>query len=124
MKRRAPSPKSAKAPETPKNRAVRPRIEASTNASRPTPTSPLPMATTLYGVGRIEQSRASIQKFFVNASRNVVSMPSGSKTIGISVLTEKPASPSMARRSEEHTSELQSRENLVCRLLLEKKKKQ
>src|SRR5690606_15668072 len=27
-----------------------------------------------------------------------------------------------AERSEEHTSELQSRENLVCRLLLEKKK--
>src|SRR5690606_42026517 len=27
-----------------------------------------------------------------------------------------------ALRSEEHTSELQSRENLVCRLLLEKKK--
>src|SRR5690606_40338227 len=29
---------------------------------------------------------------------------------------------SSLRRSEEHTSELQSRENLVCRLLLEKKK--
>src|SRR5436309_11265931 len=29
----------------------------------------------------------------------------------------------VATRSEEHTSELQSRENLVCRLLLEKKKK-
>src|SRR5579883_3618073 len=28
-----------------------------------------------------------------------------------------------AARSEEHTSELQSREKLVCRLLLEKKKK-
>src|SRR5690606_40711702 len=27
----------------------------------------------------------------------------------------------LVRRSEEHTSELQSRENLVCRLLLEKK---
>src|SRR5690606_39730978 len=27
------------------------------------------------------------------------------------------------RRSEEHTSELQSRENLVCRLLLERKKR-
>src|SRR5690606_3726749 len=27
------------------------------------------------------------------------------------------------KESEEHTSELQSRENLVCRLLLEKKKK-
>src|SRR5690606_41924141 len=30
--------------------------------------------------------------------------------------------PHAATRSEEHTSELQSRENLVCRLLLEKKK--
>src|SRR5216683_7113494 len=28
-----------------------------------------------------------------------------------------------SRRSEEHTSELQSRSDLVCRLLLEKKKK-
>src|SRR5436309_12499659 len=31
--------------------------------------------------------------------------------------------PTVPTRSEEHTSELQSRENLVCRLLLEKKKK-
>src|SRR2546430_3416952 len=31
--------------------------------------------------------------------------------------------PSPRRRSEEHTSELQSQSNLVCRLLLEKKKK-
>src|SRR2546428_9340643 len=29
----------------------------------------------------------------------------------------------LAQRSEEHTSELQSRSDLVCRLLLEKKKK-
>src|SRR5690606_41013861 len=29
-------------------------------------------------------------------------------------------SPVQVRRSEEHTSELQSRENIVCRLLLEK----
>src|SRR5258706_10173334 len=46
----------------------------------------------------------------------------------------RPASPAVARqpvlragageaRSEEHTSELQSLTNLVCRLLLEKKKK-
>src|SRR5207302_11384396 len=32
------------------------------------------------------------------------------------------ASVAYGTRSEEHTSELQSRENLVCRLLLEKKK--
>src|SRR3989442_6075488 len=31
--------------------------------------------------------------------------------------------PSILSRSEEHTSELQSRPHLVCRLLLEKKKK-
>src|SRR5690606_40591448 len=30
--------------------------------------------------------------------------------------------PAPCTRSEEHTSELQSRENIVCRLLLEKKK--
>src|SRR2546430_4437664 len=30
--------------------------------------------------------------------------------------------PTLAGRSEEHTSELQSQSNLVCRLLLEKKK--
>src|SRR2546428_5788395 len=32
--------------------------------------------------------------------------------------------PGKFRRSEEHTSELQSRSDLVCRLLLEKKKEQ
>src|SRR5690606_41071807 len=35
----------------------------------------------------------------------------------------QPLAQYSAVRSEEHTSELQSRENLVCRLLLEKKKK-
>src|SRR5690554_7340350 len=56
-----------------------------------------------------------------------------------SFTTERPNSPSLRipkastsplrstrtllRRSEEHTSELQSRPHLVCRLLLEKKKK-
>ena len=35
---------------------------------------------------------------------------------------EKIAELILSDRSEEHTSELQSRTNLVCRLLLEKKK--
>src|SRR2546422_6294822 len=40
-------------------------------------------------------------------------------------LPVKPMRPSLVTtRSEEHTSELQSRLHLVCRLLLEKKKKQ
>src|SRR5256885_10013324 len=37
--------------------------------------------------------------------------------------SRKPARPRDDARSEEHTSELQSPCNLVCRLLLEKKKK-
>src|SRR5690349_23746545 len=36
---------------------------------------------------------------------------------------DPPASMTRTFRSEEHTSELQSRRDLVCRLLLEKKKK-
>src|SRR2546427_2840891 len=39
---------------------------------------------------------------------------------GVALVVEQRA----AERSEEHTSELQSQSNLVCRLLLEKKKKQ
>src|SRR5260370_357806 len=37
--------------------------------------------------------------------------------------TDLASGPRWAERSEEHTSELQSHLNLVCRLLLEKKKK-
>src|SRR5688572_32436271 len=37
--------------------------------------------------------------------------------------TPEPAESTGPARSEEHTSELQSQSNLVCRLLLEKKKK-
>src|SRR5260221_6335581 len=35
-----------------------------------------------------------------------------------------PSQPPLMKRSEEHTSELQSHSDLVCRLLLEKKKEQ
>src|SRR2546430_12386668 len=42
---------------------------------------------------------------------------------GSSCGMSSPSHCSTTRRSEEHTSELQSQSNLVCRLLLEKKKK-
>src|SRR2546427_11951362 len=44
--------------------------------------------------------------------------------VAISATTSASSSrkPRCCRRSEEHTSELQSQSNLVCRLLLEKKK--
>src|SRR5258706_3626649 len=42
---------------------------------------------------------------------------------GVRVEAEREGRDARAHRSEEHTSELQSLTNLVCRLLLEKKKK-
>src|SRR3982750_2374567 len=48
-------------------------------------------------------------------------------TIRVTAPVERPVTsaswPAVAGRSEEHTSELQSRSDLVCRLLLEKKKR-
>src|SRR2546427_7160841 len=45
--------------------------------------------------------------------------------LGVQVIfLSLPAYPPIEYRSEEHTSELQSQSNLVCRLLLEKKKKE
>src|SRR5690606_25945466 len=49
----------------------------------------------------------------------IVELPEGAAE---RLLAEQPVEVRVVR-SEEHTSELQSRENLVCRLLLEKKKK-
>src|SRR5258705_2865324 len=49
---------------------------------------------------------------------------SSANTPGFTATTLSPiAAASFFRRSEEHTSELQSLRHLVCRLLLEKKKK-
>src|SRR5207249_8414160 len=45
------------------------------------------------------------------------------RTDGVAGRGLSPALPRARARSEEHTSELQSRFDLVCRLLLEKKKK-
>src|SRR5204863_1437447 len=47
----------------------------------------------------------------------------GSATRHPAAATPGPGAARARRRSEEHTSELQSRRDLVCRLLLEKKKK-
>src|SRR2546428_2645585 len=51
----------------------------------------------------------------VNRAEDVFLSGRGLQRVGLEVLPDQ--------RSEEHTSELQSRSDLVCRLLLEKKKK-
>src|SRR5437016_10763914 len=75
------------------------------------------------------QRALHITPHFRRNNHSVIGRPSRSrKTTGIShscfvLRTEIPASEyDTSPRSEEHTSELQSLTNLVCRLLLEKKK--
>src|SRR3712207_7861664 len=52
----------------------------------------------------------------------VLTVRSVSSPLPCVVVELKPVSARFSARSEEHTSELQSRQYLVCRLLLEKKK--
>src|SRR2546430_4120272 len=54
-------------------------------------------------------------------TRTIVTALSRSKSVSIHGPIGLKVSLFLARRSEEHTSELQSQSNLVCRLLLEKK---
>src|SRR6266496_5350345 len=63
-------------------------------------------------------------------SRSVVVCPNGTAVRAIGMERNRSMTPlamssvvAVPVRSEEHTSELQSRRDLVCRLLLEKKKK-
>src|SRR5690606_28593367 len=48
-------------------------------------------------------------------------LPNGQPSLSLAGIKDPTIRAPKAGRSEEHTSELQSRENLVCRLLLEKK---
>src|SRR2546427_5416092 len=52
---------------------------------------------------------------------SIISSAAGTMPLAMTAETASPAVRSDVR-SEEHTSELQSQSNLVCRLLLEKKK--
>src|SRR5690554_7664377 len=52
----------------------------------------------------------------------VTSEAFGKKSLFLTILKNQGLSYQNSPRSEEHTSELQSRPHLVCRLLLEKKK--
>src|SRR5438034_3241387 len=77
--------------------------------------------------GRIDHMSMDVkgQRLFVSALGNntleVIDLKAGKRTNTISGLGE-PQGALYVARSEEHTSELQSHSDLVCRLLLEKKK--
>src|SRR3712207_7157049 len=65
--------------------------------------------------------------YFAPGDRVAFALPGATLPGGFAIATRQTygrTSDGMICRSEEHTSELQSRQYLVCRLLLEKKKKQ
>src|SRR2546430_13438094 len=64
----------------------------------------LPLVALVEHQGRIDDLERDVERLHLHVGRREVAVEE--------------------QRSEEHTSELQSQSNLVCRLLLEKKKKQ
>src|SRR2546425_6663227 len=83
------------------------------------PRSTLFPYTTLFRSGRLQGRAEAIRRA---AHRGLFSPGGVSRAPGRQDLGRQQR-PSQDRRSEEHTSELQSLAYLVCRLLLEKKKK-
>src|SRR5690606_40314233 len=83
---------------------------------------PPPLAGEGRGGGRFRSPRSTVSRRTLPPSRpSPASRGRGRFTARR--FRPRPLPRLRGRRSEEHTSELQSRENLVCRLLLEKKKK-
>src|SRR5260370_5349366 len=88
-----------------------------------------PPRSTLFPYTRSSDlDRHSVALTDTSMSACATSSPDGTKWQGVA-LNGSPVTLSMENavccvRSEEHTSELQSHLNLVCRLLLEKKKEQ
>src|SRR5256886_13724962 len=60
---------------------------------------------------------------FAPSRRRIAMRPSDTLRARLSWIRNSASPMTVWERSEEHTSELQSQSNLVCRLLLEKKKK-
>src|SRR5690606_41824823 len=93
--------------------------------SRQKPSSSLFPYTTLFRSQQREQLGISEESYQRNLQN--IQAPNEEKRKVPGLLDQiSGAATSLARftgRSEEHTSELQSRENLVCRLLLEKNKR-
>src|SRR3712207_8686526 len=88
-----------------------------------------PPRSTLFPYTTLFRSTASQPSERASCTPSTMLLASGSgsmslkRTYGIEAFSSAWVTLSTTPRSEEHTSELQSRQYLVCRLLLEKKKK-
>src|SRR2546427_6165715 len=71
----------------------------------------------------LDHSRDDLRAFYAQfTAPAVVGIESSGYALWFHQLMEQAGHRLLVGRSEEHTSELQSQSNLVCRLLLEKKK--
>src|SRR5947209_14313994 len=78
-----------------------------------------PPRSTLFPYTTLFRSASCCRRSSATSRRSSSSTRAGGSSLAAGPRTRS----SSASRSEEHTSELQSRQYLVCRLLLEKKKK-
>src|SRR2546422_4526869 len=83
-----------------------------------------PPRSTLFPYTTLFRSHGPDSRLVVQRAEGIVQLTVDVERQGIELFRTIERDGGDAGRSEEHTSELQSRLHLVCRLLLEKKKKQ
>src|SRR5438270_8285032 len=84
----------------------------------------LPPRSTLFPYTTLFRSAVRVERRILGVVRRGLSRSAREAySLFVERATEGARSTNREYRSEEHTSELQSQSNLVCRLLLEKKKK-
>src|SRR2546425_8983386 len=81
-----------------------------------------PPRSTLFPYTTLFRSLSSLEGHYTEKHPDIVSLKKDIAELKLKIAQD--ASTQDQERSEEHTSELQSLAYLVCRLLLEKKKKQ
>src|SRR5690606_40886442 len=103
-----------------------PTPQASSSMLRPRPSTTLFPYTTLFRSNILHKEMPAYNPYMMRheiqtkRSLSRLALTLGAVSLAAILIMSYPLF--QQERSEEHTSELQSRENLVCRLLLEKKK--
>src|SRR2546430_14657385 len=87
------------------------------------PTAPSPTTATVEPGFTLAASAANQPVPMTSESVSKLGIKSSEGISGVATKVPSASGTRRKGRSEEHTSELQSQSNLVCRLLLEKKKK-
>src|SRR3712207_7184717 len=81
-----------------------------------------PPRSTLFPYTTLFRSTDQVEEGLFQVGGTAVDAQLRRRGVGYELALAEQEQPVAAARSEEHTSELQSRQYLVCRLLLEKKK--